>query len=440
MYEESCKRGVCRIRSLWEVTDNNSATESSIASITTVLSQEPSARQRFTVEEAPEINTLSASFSDLRICKPEEPKHTSEGSSKDPVSGESSKELSSSRSGSERSGPSRGSASNEPTVNMAKDEDERAAQAEGLEEVSLAFEPHTLHYFPPFKGKEGSDASKWLRQFTYQLGKKPNGQPIPPAQWLYIFDAHLRGNAAVWTKQNITVKEMLSDVYIEDATKEDVKTVKRLFLERFDTTEDLNSTESLHALQTLKQKEGEKLEVYLQRTRSLLEKSGGRDYPENGSVPRPRDTLLPLAVEKFTSGLLDEYLAEKDFLRGNPAKDSLMFTYNLAKERAEHLEKKAARKLAKQFEEKAKLCEEAAVRYIKDGRVPQSVQEALVGMKGLDITEEDFRRQKATAAIAREERKGRGPPQPRQPPQPPTSQPPASGNIQQAAHRSTRRY
>ena len=41
-------------------------------------------------------------------------------------------------------------------------------------------------------------------------------------------------------------------MYIKDVTKKDVKIVKRLFLEQFDMMEDVNSTESLHALQTLK--------------------------------------------------------------------------------------------------------------------------------------------------------------------------------------------
>ena len=96
-------------------------------------------------------------------------------------------------------------------------------------------------------------------------------------------------------------------------------------------------------------------------------------------------------MEKFTFSLLDEHLAEKIVSRGNLAKNSLMFIFNLVKERAEYLERKASHKLAKQLEEKAKLCEEAVICYMKEGYLPQLVQEVLVRIKRLNVTEKDFK-------------------------------------------------
>ena len=73
-------------------------------------------------------SSTEASFSDLHVCKPERLKRTSDGFSKDPASGESSKEPLFSKSILEQSGPSRGS------IEMGRDEDERAIRAEDSEE------------------------------------------------------------------------------------------------------------------------------------------------------------------------------------------------------------------------------------------------------------------------------------------------------------------
>lgn len=89
----------------------------------------------------------------------------------------------------------------------------------------MAFKPHTHHFFLLFKGKESPDATKWLRLFTYQLGKRPDSQPIPSAQWLYMFDSHLRDTESTLgsssgrtasTPRNCSFAEVISHDYARE--------------------------------------------------------------------------------------------------------------------------------------------------------------------------------------------------------------------------------
>ncbi|KAI9756640.1 MAG: hypothetical protein M1815_003181 [Lichina confinis] len=249
----------------------------------------------------------------------------------------------------------------------------------------------------PFKGEPSQNAVRWLRRFQSQHQIDLTGREISPAAWLCAFDSYLVDEAAAWADKTPIVREMLAEGAVDSATAEDVAKVKCKFLERFQPPETTGIGGAIQSLLNLKQGDAESLDAYYTRTLSLLLETGGCDDPE-GKEPDPRtDTLLPVAIERFISGLQDNMLGLKMRYQCIITDDSLRDVYRQTLETAKHLEAKAKAK-AKTEDERRKHREletvKGAVRSIvKMGYgqlIPPPMRPILVGMQGLGIVQDDF--------------------------------------------------
>lgn len=156
------------------------------------------------------------------------------------------------------------------------------------------------------------NALRWLRKFSRERGFDHQNDPMAPSEWLEEFDILLAREAATSADKDPVIKELLSDQGINNATDEQVETLKEMFLKRFEPIEEEDTRNPTPDIQTLKQEKDEPVEKYYRRAHDLLIATGGHDRSllnnTNGQMSAAVLSLLNLTIDRFVSGLADPML------------------------------------------------------------------------------------------------------------------------------------
>ena len=193
---------------------------------------------------------------------------------------------------------------------------------------------------------ENGEAKRWIRVLKEELQDVTS-----PGAWLEAADSRLSGEAAKWANKTPTIRNMLKDSYIDNATNEDIRKFKELIISRFDPDDPDEEVDSMPMLQSLAQKSDEEIMEYYRRTKDLLLAVGGRDRKNQNDELSPLErSVLDLTIDRYINGLKDPDLSIRLLRYTADPSRSLRGATNLAQAEARQL--KAEEQRANQLREK----------------------------------------------------------------------------------------